>query len=333
MVETTAQVLRRRHQTGETSADDGCRLALISEGGAMRGVFAGGMVSGIEAEGFTKCFDLMVGASAGAGALIYLRAGQARYGTRMFYEDLNTGAFIKPWRMLTGGPALSIDFLVDHVFNGSKRLDFDALRAPGAELHITGTDVDQVETVDFSGFQDDARTLEVMRATTRMPLVSEAPVVIGDRRFLDGALLSPLPLGLAIQHGATHVLALLTRQPYSKHIGRASFSERQLAHRFLAWRYSAKLARQIAIKRQEYGDLYAALTTSDEITASGVCVQAVAPSSDAPPVHRTTQESELLRAGAAHGETRMREYLLGDHGSAAKASVSTDCTSERDAIA
>ena len=309
MVETVAQVLQRRHRTGQSAVDDGCRVALISEGGAMRGVFAGGMVSAIEAEGFTGCFDLMVGASAGACALAYLRAGQARYGTRMFYEDLNTGEFIRPSRMLTGGPALAIDFLVDRVFAGVKRLDIDALNAPGAELHITGTDIDRVEMVDLTGFYTAERTFEIMRATTRMPMVAEAPVHLDGRRFLDGALLSPLPLDLAIAHGATHVLALLTRQPYSKHIHRASFSERQLAHRFIAMRYGRHFAQQIAAKRYDYGELYAALTTSEQIERSGVAVQGVAPSTQAPNVDRTTQDGDLLRAAAAHGEQRMRDFL------------------------
>ncbi len=333
MVETTAQVLRRRHRTGQSTKEDGCRVALISEGGAMRGVFAGGMVSGIEAEGFTRCFDLMVGASAGAGALAYLRAGQARYGTRMFYEDLNTGEFIRPRRMLTGGPALAIDYLVDHVFADAKRLDFEALTAPGAELHITGTDIDRVETVDLTGFDDPKRTLEILRATTRMPLVSEAPVVLDGRRFLDGALLSPLPLELAIRHGATHVLALLTRQPYSKHIHQASFSERQLAHRFISLRYGKHFAQQIAAKRFEYGELFKTLTTSDETVVSGVRVQAVAPAMSAPQVHRTTQDSALLREGAAHGHARMYEYLwAGEPGGMANPN-SADCATQSDAIA
>lgn len=156
----------------------------------MRGVFTGGMVSALEAEGYTSCFDLMVGASAGACALAYLRAGQARFGTSMFYEDLNTGVLIRPRRMFAGGQVLSIDYLVDRVFADIKQLDIGALNDPGATLYVTGTDIDRVETVDFNLSNYPGRTLDILRATARMPLVSEAPVHLDGRRLLDGALLS-----------------------------------------------------------------------------------------------------------------------------------------------
>ncbi|MEM9061848.1 MAG: patatin-like phospholipase family protein [Pseudomonadota bacterium] len=309
MIETVAQVLRRRRLTGQTSAEDGCRVALVAEGGAMRGVFAGGMVSALEAEGYTSCFDLMVGASAGACALAYLRAGQARFGTRMFYEDLNTGVFFRPRRMLAGGPVLSIDYLVDRVFAVIKQLDIGALNAPGATLYVTGTDIDRVETVDFNLSDYPGRTLDILRATARMPLVSEAPVHLDRRRLLDGALLSPLPTDRAISYGATHVLALLTRQPYSRQIDRASFAERQFAHRFIALRYGRKLAQEITRQRQNYGAVYRELVALEQITVSGAVVAAVAPSGAAPRVHRTSQNTRLLRAGADHGYRRMQEYL------------------------
>jgi predicted patatin/cPLA2 family phospholipase len=251
----------------------------------------------------------MIGSSAGACALAYLRAGQARFGTTMFYEDLNTGVFIRPRRMLTGGPALSIDFLVDEVFAGIKRLDFEALSRPGPELHVLGTDIDRVEVVDFNRFDDWGRTLDILRATARMPLVSEAPVLLDHRRLLDGALLSPLPFDLAICHRATHVLALLTRQPYSREIDRVSFLERQIAHRLIARRYGAPLVREIARQRVRYGALYRKLVASQQISLSGVQVAAIAPSDSAPRIHRTSQDAALLRAGAQHGFHRTLERL------------------------
>ena len=146
----------------------------------MRGVFAGGMVSALEEDGYAQCFDLMVGASAGACALAYLRAGQARFGTRMFYEDLNTGVFIRPSRLLKGGPALSIDYLVDRVFGDIKRLNFEALRAPGAELHITATDIDRAEIVDLANFNDPVFE-EFDLLAGRSPCIPSPNAVLGGR--------------------------------------------------------------------------------------------------------------------------------------------------------
>src|SRR5436853_425953 len=46
--------------------DDGATLALVIEGGGMRGVVSSAMTAAIEARGLTGRFDLVVGASAGA---------------------------------------------------------------------------------------------------------------------------------------------------------------------------------------------------------------------------------------------------------------------------
>jgi predicted patatin/cPLA2 family phospholipase len=53
----------------------------------------------------------------------------------------------------------------------------------------------------------------VLLATTRMPWIGGDPVPIDGRRYIDGALTCPIPVGNAIGAGATHVLVLQTR-PY-----------------------------------------------------------------------------------------------------------------------
>src|SRR5205085_4592843 len=45
---------------------DGAALALVIEGGGMRGVVSSAMAAAIEARGLTRCLDLVVGTSAGA---------------------------------------------------------------------------------------------------------------------------------------------------------------------------------------------------------------------------------------------------------------------------
>src|SRR5256885_17256053 len=57
--------------------DDGATLALVIEGGGMRGVVSSAMAAAIEARGLTPCFDLVVGTSAGALNGAALLAGVA----------------------------------------------------------------------------------------------------------------------------------------------------------------------------------------------------------------------------------------------------------------
>ena len=62
------EVLRARADSGSApgARDDPHRVALVIEGGGMRGVVSAAMTSAISRLGLTDCFDLVVGASAGA---------------------------------------------------------------------------------------------------------------------------------------------------------------------------------------------------------------------------------------------------------------------------
>ena len=58
------------------------RVALVLEGGGMRGVVSAGMTAALERLGLTPCFDLVVGASAGAINGAALLSGAAQRGRR-----------------------------------------------------------------------------------------------------------------------------------------------------------------------------------------------------------------------------------------------------------
>ena len=83
------ELLRLRQDTASACGNraDPYHLALVIEGGGMRGVVSGGMVSALEERALLRCFDSVHGSSAGACAGAYFVAGQARLGTRIFYED------------------------------------------------------------------------------------------------------------------------------------------------------------------------------------------------------------------------------------------------------
>ncbi len=294
--------------------DDGARIALVAEGGAMRGVIAGGMVSGIEAEGMAGCFDLMIGTSAGACALAYLRAGQARFGTRMFYEDLNNRRFISPGRALFGGPLVDIDHLVDTVFTTIKPLDLATLSNPGPALFATATDIDRGEVVELNGFDVPGRPLEILRATARMPLLAGPPVLLDGRRLMDGGLASPLPIRLAIARGATHILAILTRSPDAPGVRRLPWTDRALGERMLNRAFGAHVGGLLVSKALDYCSLYAQLCTGEDTEIDGVRVRAVSPAPGYAAIGRTTKSTKRLVAAAAHAEARMRMVLTQEDG-------------------
>ncbi|SMF29812.1 Predicted phospholipase, patatin/cPLA2 family [Tistlia consotensis] len=306
------EILRaRRAAGGGPPFDDPHLVALVAEGGAMRGVIAGGMVTALEEAGFADCFDLMVGTSAGACALAYLRAGQARLGTSIYFEDINNRSFIDTRRPLRGRAIVDIDFLVDRVFREVKPLDHRRLASPGPRLLAVATDVDRGEGVALEGFENRERAYEVLRATTRMPLLAAGPVEIDGRRYIDGSAADRIPIAYAQRLGATHVLVILTRSPNSRSVTQPSAIRNYLKSNLFAALYHRNLRTLTRHEANNYSRIYQILTDYDGYEIGGVRCRAVSPAGNFREISRIETNEEVLRGAAQHGQDRMNDFLMG----------------------
>src|SRR4051812_49942749 len=83
--------------------DDGATLALVIEGGGMRGVVSSAMAAALEGRGLTPCFDLVVGTSAGALNAAALLAGGGGAGPGPPYPGLSAPPVIQPHPLGVGG--------------------------------------------------------------------------------------------------------------------------------------------------------------------------------------------------------------------------------------
>jgi predicted patatin/cPLA2 family phospholipase len=204
--------LRDRAARGSLAPhNDGARIALAVEGGAMRGVVSAGMVAGLEALGLTGAFDAVFGSSAGALNGAYFLAGQAAFGATIYSEDINNRAFIDLRRPLRGRPIVDLDYLIDEVAGRRKKLDAERVLASRTPLHVLATDVETAQAVALTGFVDDRALLDALRAGAQMPVIAGNPVSYAGRRYLDASLTEPIPVASAEAAGFTHILALLTR--------------------------------------------------------------------------------------------------------------------------
>jgi predicted patatin/cPLA2 family phospholipase len=208
-----AVVLRERAASGSEpgARDDPHRLALVLEGGGMRGVVSAGMAAALERLDMTRCLDLVVGASAGALNGAALVAGVARPCAEAYAGAFASREFINPVRLLRGRPALDVAYALQHA---SGPLDAErhgrTIESP-VPLHCVAVDVATAEPVVFSGMRSVDELWDVLLASSRMPWVGGDPVAIAGRRYLDGGLSSPIPVDTALAAGATHVLVLQTR--------------------------------------------------------------------------------------------------------------------------
>jgi predicted patatin/cPLA2 family phospholipase len=206
-------VLRERARDGSEPGrrQDPHRVGLVLEGGGMRGVVSAGMTSALERLGLTHCFDLVVGASAGAINGAALIAGVARAGAAAYHGPLASRSFVNPARALRGRPVIDVSYVLDYA---SAELDGGrhqrVLTSPIA-LHCVAVDVETAETVTFSGMRSKHELYQVVLASSRMPWAGGPPIEIEGRRYVDGGLGAAIPVAEALAAGATHVLVLQTR--------------------------------------------------------------------------------------------------------------------------
>ena len=204
-----AEVLLERLRAGSQpgARHDEHRVALVLEGGGMRGVVSAGMTAALERHGLTPCFDLVVGSSAGAFNGVALIAGAASEGAATYCGPLASRAFVNPARVLVGRPVIDVSSLLTY---GSDGRHERVLSSP-IELHCVATGVETGGSVDLSGMATVSELWEALLASSRMPWAGGPPVEIDGRRYVDGGLAAAIPVAEAVAAGATHVLALQTR--------------------------------------------------------------------------------------------------------------------------
>jgi predicted patatin/cPLA2 family phospholipase len=283
---------------------DGQRLALVIEGGGMRGVVSAAMAGAIEELGLTGCFDLVVGTSAGALNGAALLAGVANGCADEYADGFASREFINPARLLLGRPAVNVEFTLDY---NSTALDADRHAraiASDVELHCVATDVATARPAALTGMStlDDLRG--ALLATSRLPWVGGRPVEFRGRRWLDGGLTEPVAVPTAVAAGATHVLVLLTRA-----LGvlppPGGFADRIVERRLRALNpelVSTYRTRDASVRR-----LLRDLVEAGESGPPYVLL--VAPARDTPEPSRLERDRAVLQTAADLARRRTRELL------------------------
>jgi predicted patatin/cPLA2 family phospholipase len=307
---TVCDVLRARRAAGSRplARDDGARVALVLEGGGMRGVVSAAMAGVLEREGLTEALDLVVGTSAGALNAAALVAGVAEECCEAYWKAFCSRRFINLARLLVGRPAIDVAWTLDYA---SERLDADRHRrtlSSPIELHCIAVDVATCAPVDLTGMSTRETLYSALLASSRMPWVGGDPVEHEGRRYLDGGLADPIPLGPALAAGATHVLAFQTRPE-----GVPRSSPGGLADRLIVRRLHALNPGLVALYRERiahYDRITADLAARAAAPEDGPpWVQVVRPPRGAPTVSQLERDPEALRTAAEEARTCARAAL------------------------
>lgn len=302
------QVLLDRARSGSRpgARTDPHKIALVVEGGAMRGVVSGGMATGLEALGLRDAFDVVYGASAGACAGAYFLAGQAQRGARLYYEAVNNRQFIDVFRGFQRRAIVDLDFLFDRVLRERLPLDFDAVQRSGVEFVVLASHVDgengadeHVEAVRLSGFEDVDDLMGALHASCRMPVVGGAPFTYRGMRYWDAAITQPVPIHAALADGCTHILVLLTL-PRDTRPGKIGLLDRLLVAPRVATA-SPSLARMYTTRSDRYRETCQMIFTRSSRRDGPPYVEGVYADALSPVIGRTEVRTVRLIAAARAG--------------------------------
>jgi NTE family protein len=172
------------------------RIGLALGGGAARGFAHIGVIQVLEENGIRP--DLVVGTSAGSLVATLYASGKNGVALNQLADGMDETAFTDwsfPGRGLLRGEALA-RYVRDQT--GGRMIE--QMKLP---LGIVATDLDNGQPILFQ--VGDAGM--AVRASSAVPAVFQ-PVRIGTREYVDGGLVSPVPVRFARQMGAEIVIAV-----------------------------------------------------------------------------------------------------------------------------
>ena len=284
-------ILERASMRGRHPSTGSRKLALVIEGGGMRGVVSAGSLLALDQLGFRDVFDEVYATSAGGVNAAYFLSGQGALGMTVYFDDIANRRFINPWRVFK---IVDVDYAYDDVVALKKPLDDGAVRASPVRFFLSVTDA-------RSGTNEllDVRTRPepiplLLKASSALPVLYNRRVVLDGREYVDGGVTDHLPIARAIANGCTDVLVLASSRCHAP-MRQPGFWQRALFYATIGRRYPA-LTRAFATMH-EAANRSRRLATGEE-RVDGAAVALIAPCDGDSIIGRTAIERTRLIRGA-----------------------------------
>jgi predicted patatin/cPLA2 family phospholipase len=288
-----------RARAASKSRDDGHRLGLVLEGGAMRGVYTAGSLLALHLMGMWNLFDNAYGSSAGAVNAAHFLSGAGDQKVDTYYRFLADGRFFNPYRPWK---IVDIDFFVDQVLTKLRPLEVDRVMKSPTPLWMPVADFATATIIPFHAQSGLYPLLRILKATTSMPILYNEVVVLGEVRGFDAGFAKPFPLDYAVSDGNTHILALLARR--KDHVSRRTWWQK--------WLFNNRFAKGDGPINELYAGSSSASNRLRDLAhgrlaaSDGVSIATIAPTSEI--IGRVTQDPAVLRSAlmdAARGTLRL----------------------------
>ncbi|WP_321282352.1 patatin family protein [Marinifilum fragile] len=184
------------------------KTALVVEGGAMRGIFAAGVLDAFMEQAFLP-FDMVIGVSAGSiNAAAYL-ANQHGRNYKVFTDYSLRPEYISWKKFLLGGHLMDLDWSWD-ITGSELPINVDLLFEKNIDFEIGIT-----RNIDGSSkfIQATPENLsDVMKASCSVPLFYRKFLKVDGEIVADGGVSAPIPVERAIEKGATKIMVIRSRK-------------------------------------------------------------------------------------------------------------------------
>lgn len=269
--------------------------ALVVEGGAMRGIFATGVLDAFlnaQYQPFNQCF----GVSAGATNIAAYLCKQHKRNHKVITDYSCRPEFINLLRFMRGGHLFDLDWLWQQTI-ADIRLDLAEFAQQHSEFYIVATAVATGEAHYLKATPADME--QQLKASCAIPIAYRDYPVINGIEMTDGGVADSIPVRKAYEMGSKEITVILS-QPlgYRKKVKKSAWFTKSLYKRY------PKLAIASLKRAQDYNDSIDFINSPP----SDCKIHIIAPPSDFK-VGRMTKDKNKLAEGYLMGINASKHYL------------------------
>ncbi|MAM86381.1 MAG: patatin family protein [unclassified Hahellaceae] len=269
--------------------------ALVVEGGAMRGIFAAGVLDAFMAAAYCP-FAYAFGVSAGSTNLMGYLCNEHGRSRKIIMEHACAPEFINWRRFIKGGHLCDVHWLwhqsyedvplnLEHYLNGNTPLWVGVTAVRSGEPRYIRIDRDNMHSV--------------LTASCSIPVAYRDYPLVNGEPMSDGGLIDSIPVERAYEEGARDITVILSRPlGYRKKPSRLPAVTRSVFREYPA------LAEALLQRHERYNASLAFITEPP----ADCRVRIIAPPARFP-VGRLTRQPERLAEGYREGLEAARDYL------------------------
>ena len=201
------------------------KTCVVVEGGALRGIYAAGVLDALYEENIK--IDAMIGVSMGALVGINYLSKQPGRALRYNLKYCPNRNYIGVFSLLKTGDIANKQFAYYDLPLRLDPFDYDAFAKSKIKFYCTVTNLESGKA-EYIEIKDPYKQIEYIRAGASMPAVSNI-VKIKKKEYLDGGIADSIPVMKAIEMGYDKIIVILTRP--------LGYRKSPSKLKFLSWKY------------------------------------------------------------------------------------------------